>query len=256
MSQTLHGLCVLNTRPEHQAAQLTQAIQEAGGRVIACPTLKIIKTSTNWISSLPNLNQIQQALFISANAVHYCFTELLQHQIDWPPHIRVIAIGKASAQALTDYKIQVHEKPEFPDSEHVLNLKCLQQIKDQNVLLFKGLGGRPLIEQELTQRRAHVISVSVYQRTMPKVDSKVLQSIRHQDLVDIILITSEQSLHNLFKMFGSEAINWLQGKTYLVLSERLAQAAGVYGIRNIITGHPNQMMQTLFDYAQGLTNDK
>ena len=40
---------------------------------------------------------------------------------------------------------------------------------------------------------------------MPKISRQFINSIWHDDLVDIILLTSEQSLHNLFKMFGKEA---------------------------------------------------
>lgn len=255
MISTLNGLRVLNTRPEHQAQLLTQSILQAGGKVVLCPTLQVIKTNKNWIHTLPDLNEVHQAIFISANAVHFCFSELLNHKICWPASIQVIAIGKASAHALKHYKIQVDELPENPNSEHVLHLNSLQQIKGQSVLLFKGTGGRQLIEEELNHRGAHLIALSVYQRIMPQMDQQFIHSIWHKDLVDIILITSEQSLHNLFKMFGQKAHSWLLKKPYVVFSERLAHAARLYGIKVILISHPDKIMQTLFDYAQGLIND-
>ncbi|MGM9454289.1 uroporphyrinogen-III synthase [Legionella bozemanae] len=248
MSSSLHGLCILNTRPREQAHQLSQSIRAAGGVAIELPTLKIEAASSNWINSLPNLEKVDQAIFISANAVYYCFTQLNQRHIKWPSSIQVIAIGQGSAAALQKFGIRVSAVPEVPDSEHLLALKTLQQPEKQNVLLFKGEGGRPLIEEQLMQRGAKLIILKVYQRVIPQISRQFIESIWRDDLVDIILLTSEQSLHNLFKLFDKEAHDWLRNKKWLIISERLAQIASSMKIRNIRVCTPNRVMNTLFDY--------
>ncbi|MBL7480640.1 uroporphyrinogen-III synthase [Legionella bononiensis] len=256
MSQSLHGLRVLNTRPQKQAYALNSAITEAGGIAIACPTLEIVESEVPWINSLPNLKNVSQAIFISANAVHYCFTQLFRHNIAWPKHINVIAIGKGSAKELSKFHIEINDIPDVPDSEHLLALHCLQQLKNQTVLLFKGEGGRPLIEQTLIEKGANLCSLAVYKRVMPEVHHQLINSLWREDLVDIILLTSEQSMHNLFKMFCKEAHDWLKNKPAIVLSERLANSAALSGITKIIISHPDRMMSTLFDYYQGLIHGK
>lgn len=248
MIQSLHGLRVLNTRPQEQAQKLSQSIIAAGGISIECPALDIKPTSNNWIKSLPDLKHVNHAIFVSRNAVHYCFTRLNQCNINWSPSINVIAIGQGTAKALAAFKIQVNELPALPDSEHLLTLKTLQHLKNQIVLLFKGEGGRALIEEHLVKHQAKVFSIPVYKRGVPQVNEEFVRSIWHNDLVDIILFTSEQSIYNMFKMFGNEARNWLQDKPCLVLSERLAKTAALQGINKIIVSHPDRMIDTLFDF--------
>ncbi len=254
MNESMSGLRILNTRPKHQAQLLTQDINNVGGLVIECPALEIVPTHNGWLNLLPNLSSVQQAIFISANAVHFCFQQLHLNQINWPSHINVIAIGAASAAALRQYKITLNELPEFPDSEHLLSLNSLQHLSNQIVLLFKGEGGRQLIDEMLSKRGATVVPLIVYKRMMPEIHQEFVQSIWRDDLVDIILFTSEQSMHNIFFMFGNDAHNWLINKPCIVISERLAQSAASLGIKNIVITHPEHIIKKLLDFSKGLIN--
>lgn len=252
MKRTLQGLRILNTRPKDQAQLLSREISALNGTVIECPTIEIQPVNNNWIHSLPNLMNVHHAIFVSANAVHYCFHELKENNIPWPTQINVIAIGQGSANALNERGIRVHEIPEISDSEHLLDLNSLKLINKKIVLLFKGEGGRTLIEENLHKKGANVLIQWVYKRKLPTISPELITSIWRDDLVDIILFTSEQSLHNLFMMFGKEAQDWLINKPCLVLSERLAKSASLMGIKKIIISHPDQLMDTLFNYYQGL----
>ncbi|WP_298622385.1 uroporphyrinogen-III synthase [uncultured Legionella sp.] len=252
MSQLLQGLRVLNTRPSESAHILTQSITAAGGVSIECPALEIIPSEPSWIDLLPDLNRANFAVFISANAVRHCFSQLKMHHLIWPKQIKVIAIGQGSAKALHELNIQVNAIPKFPDSEHLLSLSCLHQLKNQTVLLFKGEEGRQLIEEGLRQREANLFILSVYKRVMPKIRHQFMTTLWRDDLVDIILLTSEQSIRNLFTMFGEEARNWLIKKPVVVISERLVNTAKSFGMTEIIISHPERMMKTLVDYYQGL----
>ncbi|ARB92448.1 uroporphyrinogen-III synthase [Legionella longbeachae] len=249
MKRSLNGLRILNTRPQEQAHKLTESIRASGGIAIELPALEIQASNSDWVDLLPNLDNVTHAIFISANAVHYCFTQLNQLQINWPTSIQVIAIGQGTASSLQKFNIQVSAIPEFPNSEHLLSLDTLQHLENQNVLLFKGKEGRPLIEEQLMQKGAKLVILKVYQRVMPKPSPLLVQSIWRDDLVDIILLTSEQSLLNLFKIFDKEAHDWLKSKRWLVISERIAQIASSLGIHKINIIHPNQVLNTLFDYV-------
>lgn len=245
MNRSLHGLRVLNTRPQEQAHGLSQQIRKASGVAIELPTLEI-QEHTDWLHALPELSQVQQAIFVSANAVTYCFKKLKQ---PWPAAIQTIAIGQGSAAALQQFNIQTSAIPEVSDSEHLLALPSLQHPQNQRILLFKGAGGRPLIEDRLLERGANLIALNVYQRALPKINQQFVKSIWRDDLVDIILLTSEHSMHNLFKLFEQDSHTWLRSKTCLVISERLVQIAASLGMKNIILSHPDGMMDALFDYV-------
>lgn len=246
MNPSLQGLRILNTRPQEQAQHLSERIRAAQGIAIELPTLEIQATA-NWLSQLPDLNSVQQAIFVSANAVKHCFMQLQQAQIHWPSTIEVIAIGNGSATLLKQFAIAVHTTPLMPDSEHLLALPSLQSPQKQKILLFKGEGGRPLIEESLLQQGADLIALNVYQRALPKINEQFIKSIWRDDLVDIILLTSEQSMHHLFHLFPKDAHHWLRSKTCLVISERLAQSASSLGIEHIIRSHPEGIMNALFD---------
>jgi uroporphyrinogen-III synthase len=219
MMGSLRGLRILNTRPQEQAQYLSQNIREAGGTVIELPTIQIDASSDNWIHSITNLTKVDQAIFISANAVKFCFLQLKHQGIKWPDTIQVIAIGKGTADSLRKFGIKVSAIPQQADSEHLLALESLQQVKQQNMLLFKGYEGRPLIEEQLLKKGANLKVVPVYQRVIPKISQEFIQSIWRDDLVDIILLTSELSLHNLFK-------------------------------RNTKVCFPHKVMDTLFEYIK------
>ncbi len=244
----LHGLCVLNTRPKEQAIALSQDIVNAGGKVIELPTLEI-KERFDWVNRLPDLATIHQAIFISVNAVEHCFKQLKLHQISWPSTIEVIAVGQSSAAVLRQYGIPVSATPEIADSEHLLTLPTLQQVLQKNILLFKGQGGRTLIEETLLQRNAHLVILDVYERVIPKINPQLMKSIWRDDLVDIILLTSEQSMHNLFRLFEEDSHYWLCNKTCLVISKRLAQIASSIGMKHIILSRPDGIMTALCDYV-------
>ncbi|BCA96842.1 uroporphyrinogen III methyltransferase [Legionella antarctica] len=256
MIRTLNGLRVLNTRPRNQAQALSKSIIDAGGISIECPAIEIKATNAAWIRLLPDLLKVNQAIFVSANAVHHCFTQFRLNGIHWPAQIKVIAIGQGTAKALGELNIQVNYLPETPDSEGLLSLSNLQQLKNQTVLLFKGIGGREVIEKGLLQREAKVITFNVYRRVLPQIRGQFINSLWHDDLVDIILLTSEQSIRNLFKIFAKEAHDWLQEKPCLVISERLGKSASRLGMKKIIISHPDWMMNTLLDYYQGSIHGK
>jgi uroporphyrinogen-III synthase len=252
MNPTLNGLRILNTRPKEQGKMLSQLITEAGGVSIDYPTLEIKEFNPNWVRDLPDLNKVDHALFISANAVHYCFNQLHQHKIQWPKHIHITVIGQGTEKALEQFELKADDIPPISNSEHLLALPSMQQLKNKTVLLFKGLGGRTLIEEGLKKKGAKLFLFAVYQRIMPVLDQQFTTRLWQDDGLDIILLTSEQSIHHLFKLFSREAHNWLKDKPCLVLSERLAEAASLLGMKKIKTSHPNRIIDTLFDYKDSI----
>lgn len=244
----LNGLRILNTRPKEQGQILHTVIQQAGGIAIDFPTLEIQECEPHWLANLPDLKSLGHAIFISANAVHYCFKQLQQQiNFSWPPEIQTIAIGQGTAQALQKYRIAA-EIPLSPDSEHLLQLPSLTQIKQKKIVLIKGEGGRRLIEDYLLEQGAELIVLAVYKRALPTINHQFSNSLWQDNAVDIILLTSEQSIHNLFKLFSQKSHDWLKNKPCLVISERLAQIATHLGMKKIKLSHPNRIINTLLDY--------
>lgn len=252
MTINLDNLRILNTRPSAQAGELSAAITKAGGIVIECPALEI-KPITTWFTSSAPLNTAHFAIFISANAVHCCFSVLEKQQIAWPANICVIAIGQGTAKALEKWGIPVDLIPSKADSEHLLSLKELQTIHEKSIILFKGEEGRTLIADTLTARGAKLVIFETYKREKPYFNPQELAKLWRNDLVDIILFTSQQSMQNIFSLFvGDEAQTWLCTKPWLVLSRRLEKAAVLLGIKNVLVSCPEAILETLQQFKKGL----
>jgi len=251
----MKGLRVLNTRPLNQGRALEQAIRGAGGLSINLPAIAISATDLNWLKTMPELNAVNQAIFISANAVNYYFEALKQSNFSWPAHITVIAVGNATAAALTEQGIAVQHVPCGADSEHLIQLEILQKIEYQRILLIKGVGGRSLIADSLLSRGANVTLLDVYRRDLPDIQQEYINSLWQDDSVDIILFTSEQAMNNLFSLFKGEGLSWLRNKPCLVISARLAQAASLLGIKTIITCQHDKLLDALYRYNQGVMHD-
>lgn len=249
MKQPLFGLRVLNTRPLEQGLSLHQAIQKAGGISIVLPAITIEPTSSDWLKNLPHpLDTVNHAIFISANAVAHFYSTLEQQQLAWPTTIETIAIGNATAEALTKWGIHVQHIPPIANSEHLLQLNVFQQIKNKIILLIKGIGGREQIQHTLQARNAQIIALDVYQRVLPIIPQKDIDSLWHDNKVDIILFTSQQAVHNIFSLFGDAARSWLCNKPCIVISERIAKAAFIAGMRTIIVSPYDKILNALEHY--------
>jgi uroporphyrinogen-III synthase len=244
LQPSLQGLRILNTRPLEQSRTWSHEIRALGGIAIDLPTLAI-EPITSWFMHLPPLQLVKQVIFISANAVHHFFSALKQGAIAWPTNIQITAIGKATAAALLTYDVTAQHIPRIADSEHLLMLDSLQHVGQQTILLIKGEDGRTLINDKLKERGARLIPLSVYRGVLPPTSEEFLNSLWHDDAVDIILFTSQQVMSNLFTLFGKEAKEWLCGKPCLVISERLATEAARLGMQHITVSGYDKVLETL-----------
>jgi uroporphyrinogen-III synthase len=75
------------------------------------------------------------------------------------------AIGPATAQALEQfgYRVTVASVGAF-DSENLLMQPAFAQLAGRHVLIVKGVGGRELLQREISRRGAHVAIAEVYRR--------------------------------------------------------------------------------------------
>ena len=253
MTQTIKGLRILNTRPTNQQDVLSDAIQSIGGISISFPALSIEPSTERWWTEIPSLTSVQQVIFVSANAVHYFFTRLYEQKEVLPKTIQTTAIGYATAKALSSWH-KVDHIPPMANSESLLGLKNLLSIEKQTILLVKGEGGRMIIEQTLLARGATVIPLNVYRRALPNPSQEEITSLWQDDLVDIILFTSQQTMQNLFTLFDKTAHAWLLHKPCIVISERLAEEALRFGMQSIIVSSYDTILVTLEHYYRERTN--
>lgn len=237
----LSGLRILNTRPLGQNKKLSKEICAAGAISIELPALVInhIKYET------PDLQQIDKAIFLSVNAVA-CFFDCLDQK--WPKSICTIAIGEATKNALEERGILVDYHPESSTSEGIVKLDVLQEISGQKILIIKGVDGLEIISQAMIDRGGEICPVSVYERSLPAIDSEQTKRLRCDDAVDIIIITSVQALKNIFILFGESSLTWLRHKPCFVISPRIAKEAGRLGMHDIIVTEYKLIIDAIRQY--------
>ena len=218
----LKNLTIVITRPKHQAQSLAEKITNLGGRTILFPTIEIadITDTASLQRLIVQLKDFNLAVFVSPNAVQKAAHFIKAQYSSWPRSVKIAAIGRSTAKALSDldWHVDIYPTNEF-NSEALLALPALQHIARQKIILFCGEGGRELITQTLQQRGASVEVATVYRRVLPKSKPFLINN------VDIIICTSNTSLQNLLTLVDEKTRQLLKNKQLLVISSRLIELA-------------------------------
>ncbi len=232
----LDGVGVLVTRPEHQAAPLCQLIEQAGGRAIRFPVLEIadIEDKGQLIATLDRLDEFDIAIFISPNAVNKAIN-FIRSRRAWPAGLAIAAVGRGSAKALrnVDLEADIFPSRRF-NSEALLELPEMQEVAGKRIVIFRGEGGREVLAETLRRRGAEVTYAEVYRRVKPKADVSRLMKHWARGEVDIITVTSNEALSNLFDLVGQLGRQWLQKTPLVVISERAVELARGLGFKSEI----------------------
>jgi len=240
LSKVLNGACVLVTRPEHQAENLSRLIEQRGGIAVRFPALEIVSRDDDRIkSTLENLDGFQWVVFISANAVNFAL-KANSGKIPRTKSVRFAAVGQATAQAMKMAGLPVDLVPEYGyNSEALLEMPQLQQVEGQNCLIVRGEGGREQLATTLRSRGAEVDYLEVYKRIIPRMDSSPVVELLAQHRLDVITVTSAEALQNLSLMLGEKNNKLLSLIPLVVVSDRIRCLAADMGFNRItVTDSP------------------
>ncbi len=229
----LKGINVLVTRPAHQAQSVCQALEKLGATALPFPVLEITDpqdlTATG--KTVRQLDNYHWLVFISANAVDYAFSLMGRCNITLPERCNIAAVGRSTANRLQKMNIKNVTVPanQF-DSEGLLALPAFTEVSGQKILIVRGDDGREALAETLRQRGAEVDYMAVYRRIKPntKLDGVAKKSI------DIALVTSNQSVQNLWQMAGNRHQRWLKQLPLVVMSERNREYAKELGYQGDI----------------------
>jgi uroporphyrinogen-III synthase len=220
----LAGLVVMVTRPAHQAENLCRLLSQAGATPLVFPVLEILDpVDPSALNPLiERLDDFDWAIFISPNAVEKA-VNLIHARRDLPGTLKLATIGKGSAKALQK---MIHRPPDLCpkdqfNSEALLAMPELQDVRGQRIVIFRGDGGREYLADTLRARGAQVEYANTYRRARPNADTDQLQRQWARDGIDVITISSGDGLRNLFDMVGNLAQNWLRQTQLVVVNERL-----------------------------------
>lgn len=223
----LAGLHVLNTRPAHQAAELTAALRAAGATVSELPLLAITPLPLAPAAQrlLLDLDRYDGVFFVSANAARLGREAMADYWPQWPHRLPAYAVGARTAAALADPAIPVR-LPARADSEGLLALPELAQVAGRRFLLCRGDGGRELLADTLRARGATVDVLALYRREWPAAAAVQWAALADAP-PDVVVLTSPEAQRHWQALAGTAAL----APCWLVVSPRMAAAAQAAGAR-------------------------
>lgn len=246
---------MLVTRPQHQAEPLCVLIEEYGGTVFRFPVLEIVEPADpeSLRHAIKTLETFDWAIFISANAVAKAMTAILALR-KWPGSVRIATIGKSSTEALSGFGLAADLQPKQRfNSEALLELPEMQNLEGRRIVIFRGNGGREHLAETLRARGALVQYAEAYQRVRPQTDSGDLLRHLQRGEIDVVLINSEESLHNLITMLGEAGGALLARTRLLVVSERMIPIVEQLGFQAPLlaaNATDSAVVDTLLGWAQ------
>ncbi len=220
----LLGLSIAITRPVKQATQLTKLIEEVGGNVISFPLVEIapLIDYTQFEQVIANINTYDWAIFISSNAVQNGMPRLLNNGIH--KQLKFAAIGPVTEKALSEFGVNEVRRPKHRfDSESLLLLPEMHDMKDKKVMIVRGIGGRDVLANTLKSRGAQVTFAECYQRINPQQDCKALAQYWQQQKLYGVVITSSEAMRYYLNL--SRNSDWIQQCPVFVNHARIAEEA-------------------------------
>ena len=235
MSLPLAGRCILVTRPAAQAAALAQNICDAGGEAWLFPAIEIQPVSDDTLTKqIEHLHEYDVAIFISPNAAQHGMAAVRARR-EFPPDVRVFALGPGTARALGREGLPDITQPDGQDTEALLALPQLQSVNHQRIVIFRGVGGREVLADNLKARGATVEYAECYRRTCPVADAAPLVQQWSGGGVHAVTITSVETLHNLGTLVGETGGACLRTTPVFAPHEKIVVAARQRGIQQVIT---------------------
>ena len=237
-SDCLAGLHVLVTRPAGQGDSLAAAIERAGGVAVPLPLLSIQPVEDTARVALirhciQDLDHYHILVFISTNAARFGLEWIDRYWPQFPTGIDVVAVGPSTAAALAALPCPVETSPSGMQSEDILQLPLLTDVKEKKIALFRGVGGRELLADTLRERGAQVDYIETYLRREPAIQATELLELLRERKINAISITSAQMLDTLCGLVDCRHAP-LSLIPLLVPSDRIQQVALAAGFEQVV----------------------
>ncbi len=220
----LKGVGVLVTRPEHQADELSLAIEDAGGEAIRFPVVDIEPHDSadvnRWLDALPAPHV---TIFVSTNAVIYG----LPYANGDDTAIAAIGPSTKSVIESAGRQVDIFASQGF-DSEHLLDTPALQDVAGKNIRIIRSDDGRDLLANTLRERGATVDYLPVYRRLTRNYSPNLLTGLEHRwrdGQVHCVIAMSVDSLHKLLEVLPIGCRELLANTPLVTPSVRVLQTA-------------------------------
>lgn len=228
----LDGVTVLVARPVGRAASLVHRLRALGADARHVPTASLRTTDAPAAarSVLARAGGAHAVVFTSGAAVRHA--AVVAPALDFAA-LRTLAVGPATARALA----RRGAEPVLPslrfDSEGLLALPELAQVRGRRVVLVTAPGGRDALRSTLVARGARVELAYVYRRVAPRWRASHRELLAGVAPPCALLVSSVESVEALATLSGDAGWRALRRCRAVASSERVAEALHARGIARV-----------------------
>lgn len=195
-AKPLSGRKILVTRPRHQSRALAKPLEALGAEVIPAPAIRIEPPDdfAPLDRALERLDDYDWLVFTSVNAVDAFFERCKR-----APHLRVAAVGPATADAVRDRGVAVEITPQRCVAEALVEaLSAHTSLAGKRFLLPLADIARETLPRSLSEAGA-IVDVVVAYRTVHDLE-EVGKSARlvEQGVLDAVTFTSGSTARSFF----------------------------------------------------------
>lgn len=208
----LDGRRILITRARHQAASLAAALERQGAEVVAIPAIEIVPPASYGPldAALEDRQKYQWLILTSVNGVDVLAQRFRELALTSQAlgHVRIAAIGPATARALAAHGLSVEVvPPEYVAESLVESLR--DQVAGCNVLLVRAKVARDVVPIELRKAGAVVDVVDAYQTAVPAGSCDALRDalLASARVPDVVSFTSSSTVTNFFRLMHQAGVS-------------------------------------------------
>ncbi len=225
---------IVVTQPAGARERLLHGVRARGLHAVSLPglALRAPTDSDRARRALRAAARAQVWIFSSPAAVRFAFRLVRTPRI--PRGVRVFAVGSGTRRALARAGIAAIGPDRRGNSEILLGLPGLRQVRGQRIALIGAAGGRGLIAPALRRRGAQVEEVHVYERVPPRLTRRHFDRLAHAPAPWFTLVSSGEALANLVGLLPADLLARLRGQTLVASSPRLAGLARRHGFATIV----------------------
>ncbi|WP_372769677.1 uroporphyrinogen-III C-methyltransferase [Pseudoalteromonas sp.] len=204
---------ILLTRPEEKSQQLAQHLAGKAIKSTIQPLLAL-KAITVSEQQLDMLDDADIVLFVSQDAARFLYA--LKPELS--KNISCLAVGKSTAEVVTELFEKQCASPIVETSEGLLAMPELNNVASKRIVLVKGKGGRNKLAKELKAREAIFQPLAVYQRLANPDLTTTLAEEWQNNGVDSVVLTSNTSIDSFLAIVTDKT--WLVTLNVFLVSER------------------------------------
>ncbi|ETW92679.1 MAG: hypothetical protein ETSY1_42625 [Candidatus Entotheonella factor] len=229
----LQGKRVLVTRAREQASDLERQLQAVGAVPLSFPTIRIVPPTDNYAAldaALRQLSTFDWAVFTSVNGVKHVWQRLeaLGLSTTDTAHLRLAAIGPATAKALTAKGLEIAVMPPHYVAESLL--EAIPAPAGQRFLLPRADIARDALRIGLQEAGAEVVEVPAYHTVQVEPTPEDWASLDRG--VDIMTFTASSTVHHFVAQVGHERLQTLARNALVAaIGPITADAARDLGLR-------------------------